>query len=119
LATPEARVRVPNVRNPATWSSSPFPVPAPWQYLPLADAGWHITFLRVPVGPENPIVTPATLPTDIEDRDERALLASVILPEAGGHNQYWVPVLEKYRFAQLHTAEWTVIFLRLPLPPEA
>jgi hypothetical protein len=39
-----------------------------------------------------------------------------VLPESGGPQQYWVPVLEEYRWAQLETAEWKVTFLRIPLP---
>ncbi len=114
----EARVRVPKMSDLRVWRSFPFPVNKPWQYLALPEMGWHVTFLRVPAGPPSPVITPAVLPTDVEERADRAVAASVILPETGGHRQYWIPVLEKHRWAQLQTAEWTVVFLRLPLPLE-
>jgi hypothetical protein len=87
-----------------------------WRIFHEPPLGWTITFVRIAAGPASPIILPAVLPVAVRDPLDKALCASVVLPESSGSNQYWVPVLEKHRCAQLLTAEWVVFFARSPLP---
>ena len=111
----EGMVRVPSVNDPKVWRTIALNLSQPWRVLQLPTLGWIITFLQVPAGPVTPVITPASVPTHVVEPADKALSASVILPESGGFNQYWVPVLEKYRWAQLQTPFWTVVFLRTPM----
>ena len=109
-------VRVSSVKSPTVWQSIGVNLSQPWRMLQLPKLGWIITFLQVPAGPAIPQITPAHAPTDVVVPFDKSLAASVILPEGGVFHQYWVPVLEKYRWARLETANWTVVFLRIPIP---
>jgi hypothetical protein len=112
--TPKAWVRVPIVSNPSQWRNVLVPLDKPW--TSLAMNGWQLYFIRTGAGPATPTITPATVPTDAVVTLDKVLSASVTLPETGGLRQYWVPVTETYLGAQLQTAEWTVLFVRLPSP---
>jgi hypothetical protein len=86
----------------------------------IRDSGWKVTFIKVDGGPSKPDIVPDLIPSADILKNDKALAAYVILPESGGQNQYWVTVSERLtyqglRFAQLQTADWTVIFLRDPL----
>jgi hypothetical protein len=114
-----ADILIPDINDPTKWYSfSETNVSAPWTPFFALPYGWIIFFLRVPSGPATPVVTPSLLPTDVVAASgaDSALSASVVLPEASGFNQYWVTVLEQYRWAQLDTAQWKVIFLKNPNP---
>jgi hypothetical protein len=89
----------------------------PWRVIDLPAQGWRIVILKLPAGPAIPWITPAHAAVDAVKPDDKALCASVILPEAGGFQQYWVPVLENYRWATLDTPAWRVTFLRLAIGP--
>ena len=109
-------VRVPCVKNPKLWRTIGFNSSQPWRLLRLPELGWIITILKVPAGPATPLITPAFAPTDVVNPPDKSLAPSIILPEGGELHQYCVPVLEKYRWARLDTANWTVVFLRAPTP---
>lgn len=115
----EVFVRVQEVSDPSSWSTSLVLLNS--SFTVLEDSGWHIIFFRISNGPSVPIVTPQTLPTNSFMFNDKVLSAYVQLPESDGMNQYWVPVTERInlfgqRFAQLQTAEWTVLFFREPAP---
>jgi len=112
----DAFIRIADVHNPLNWYSYQKNVSGPWSVFKAPTYGWMITFLRVPTGPLSPIVIPSLLPTNQPVSNGDGWSATVALPEASGLNQYWVTVLEQYRWAQLQTAEWTVIFMKLPSP---
>jgi hypothetical protein len=113
----DALIRIADVHNPSNWHSFSKALSGPWHVFQAPNYGWMITFLRVPSGPASPIVTPTLLPThEPSDPADNGWSASVALPEASGLNEYWVTVLEQYRWAQLQTAEWTVLFMKLPSP---
>ena len=107
------QIRLPNIYDPLAWYSYTWPVNGPWSMFRAPNYGWAITFLRAPNGPPAPIVVPSLLPTNELPSADRGLSVSVSLPEATGFNQYWVTVLEEHRWAQLQTAQWTVIFMKL------
>jgi len=109
------KLRLPSVSDPKTWKSIGVDLSEPWHVTQLPLLGWIVIFFQVSTGPANPVITPATLPTDAVDSSDKSLNASVILPENGVFKQYWVPVLEQYHSARLDTANWTVFFLRTPM----
>jgi hypothetical protein len=110
----EGYIRVPCVKNPKLWRTIGFNLSQPWRLIRLPELGWIVTILQVPAGPETPMITPAFAPTDVVNPPDKTLAPSVILPEGGTLQQYCLPVLEKYRWARLDTANFTVIFLRAP-----
>ncbi len=111
-----ASIIIADVHNPLAWYSFAKDVSKPWSLFQAPKYGWMITFLRVASGPQTPIITPSLIPTNRPATPDRGWSASVSLPESTGFNQYWVTVLETYRWAQLQTAEWTVLFMKLPSP---
>ncbi len=119
LSPSDAYIRIADVNNPLSWYSYRWGVSGPWSVFKAPTYGWMITFTRVPSGPAAPIVTPALLPTNRPLSNDEGWSASVALPETSGLNQYWVTILEEYRWAQLQTAEWTVLFLKIPSPKKS
>src|SRR5262245_58529689 len=115
LTTAQGMIRLPNVHNPKSWSTFLVSLTLPWRSIQKPDLGWSVTLLRTPAGPATPQITPSHASVDVVDPGDKALCASVILPEAGAHNQYWVPVLDRYLWATLDTQYWKVLFLRLPM----
>jgi hypothetical protein len=115
-ASAKALLRLPDVNDPSRWHSFVLAVSKPWRFFQKADLGWMVTILRTPDGPASPVMAPTTIPAASTKPADKALCASIVLPETRGPTQYWVHVLETYRWSQLQTPEWTVFFLRLPLP---
>lgn len=112
-------VRLPKVSNPLVWSASQVHVTGNSSIL--TDSGWTVVIMKVIGGPARGVVSPSLTPTDVVFPGDKALAAYVILPEANGATQWWVPVSERVRvfnkcFAILQTPSWTIQFYRDPMP---
>lgn len=73
-----------------------------------------LTFLRVPFGPSAPQIMPGLIPTDGQSGAPEAWSLFLQLPESGGDKEYCLTIIEAKGWAQLQTAEWTVIVLKAP-----
>jgi len=78
--------------------------------FPGTTVGWRIIFARLPEPRTDAVVLPQIVPAVAPIASEGAAIAAVVLPEAAGYTQYWVPVLERYRSAVLLSREWSVTF---------
>jgi len=105
-------LKVPVVSNPGKFKSILIPVGTP---VPIKISGWQAFFIPSS-GPSTPVVFPATLPTDITQNTDKVLTAGVTLIGAAGQTQYWVPVMERFRWAILQVSGLTVFLFRDPLP---
>lgn len=123
---------VPKVTNPADFKQ--LFVPLVGDSYAIETSGWIIKYYRLPNLPSpapfptvgRGEVSPAQLPKSGISLSDKALTAMVVLPEGGTFNQYFVSVPESslytqppYRYSQLLTSEWLVLFLRDPLPQKA
>lgn len=116
LTSSTARIRIPDIHNPLSWFSFLWPVSGSWSIFQAPAYGWMITFLRVPSGPASPIVSPRLTPTEGSIPATEATSAIIELSESSGINQYCVTVQEEFGWAQLQTAEWTVLFIKKSSP---
>ena len=116
LTSGTARIRIPDIHNPLMWHTVLWPITGPWSVFRAPAYGWMITFLKVPSGPASPIISPRLAPTEGPIPATGATSAIVELQESSGVNQYCVTVQEEFGWAQLQTAEWTVIFIKQPSP---
>lgn len=109
----EVAAGFPKVSDLKTWSFRKRPVNGSMTIIPSTAFGWQIIFLKTP-GPATPSIVPAISPTDSVVWQETSVAATVLLPESTGTQQYWIPIQEHHRWAQLLTIEWTVILLKAP-----
>ena len=116
LTPSTARIRIPDIHNPLVWHTVLWPITGPWSVFRAPAYGWMITFLKVPSGPASPTISPRLTPTEGSIPATEATSAIVELQESSGVNQYCVTVQEEFGWAQLQTAEWTVVFIKQPSP---
>lgn len=128
--TKRGLLTVQSVHDPAQFTSRLLSLGPETLRLNLPRQGWRVTVTpnHLPESdadfPHPPVIRPCpeVNPSSTIETGDKALSASIVLPEQGGARQYWVTVPESsrhpqapFRYTMLVTAEWTVTFLRIPL----